>query len=72
MHPKDLDVAILQTHMDAAHLQIDIKTVQTNVAKVSSSRLSRKSFIRFNNTQNFSSGCCNLLMDIETVTSDHP
>ena len=37
MHRKDLDVAILQTHMDATHLQIDIKTVQTDVAKVSSS-----------------------------------
>ena len=30
---KDLDVPILPTHTDVTHLQMKIKTVQTNVAK---------------------------------------
>ena len=29
---KNLDIAILQMHMDDTHLQKDIKTVQTNAA----------------------------------------
>ena len=40
---------ILRTHMDATHLQMDIKTVRTHDEKAQVDIQSRKSFVKVNN-----------------------
>ena len=65
---KDLDIAILQMHMDNIHLQKDIKTVQTNAASAQ---------VDFQKSHSSNSIWCktfqrdlNDLLTVETVASD--